>query len=93
MTIGPNVRKLIAHKMSVDAIPPGGGLMTGVEFLLDKNRVVNSAKVATKWVEDAIALVRTSPDNPYKTDEEIAGAILDKLPKSSSQKLMERLNK
>jgi hypothetical protein len=33
------------------------------------------AREATAWVEEAIAVVRTAPDNPYATDEEIAGAI------------------
>ncbi len=34
------------------------------------------AREATVWVEAAIAVVKTAPDNPYRSDEEIAGAIL-----------------
>lgn len=33
-------------------------------------------KMATKVVNDAISRVYEAPDNPYKTDEEIAEAIL-----------------
>lgn len=78
---GPNVKKLIAHKMSILAIPPGGGLADGVEFLMSKERVIQAAKEATAWVEDAIAVVKSAPDNPFKTDEEIADEILRRIEK------------
>jgi hypothetical protein len=63
MKQGPNVRKLIVHKMSLLMIPPGSK---------------EPARDATAWVEQAIAVVKTAPDNPYGDDDEaIAGAILE----------------
>ena len=77
--IGPNVKRLIAHKMSVDAIPPGGGLSDGFSFLLS-GKLGESAKNASEWVKDAIRIVKTAPDNPYGDDDEaIAGALLSKI--------------
>ena len=76
---GPNVKRLIAHKMSLLAIPPGGGLKDGIEFLSSKEKIVQAAKGATAWVEDSIAVIKTAPDNPFKTDEEIAGEILRRI--------------
>lgn len=77
--MGPNVKKLIVRKMAHDAIPSGGGLAAGVKFLSTKEAVMNGFRVAAKWVEEAIAVVKTAPDNPYQSDEEIAAAILLKL--------------
>lgn len=79
MTQGPNVKKLIAHKMANLAIPPGSGgdsLMKALGFLSSKEKIISAAREATVWVEQAIAAVRSAPDNQYTTDEEIAGAIL-----------------
>lgn len=58
------------------AIPSGGGLADGMGFLSSPERVGDAARQATEWVNDAIAVVKTAPDNPYGSDEEIAGAIL-----------------
>lgn len=74
--IGPNVKRLIIHKMALIAIPAGSGresLHVGVSALSNLPPIWAEA---AKWVEAAIAAVRTAPDNPYTTDEEIAGAIL-----------------
>ena len=96
MSQGPNVKKLIARKMSIDAIPDGGGILAGVEFLSDKTRIIAGAKIATAWVEEAIKVTRLAAEpNPWKTadDETIAGEILSQIEKrnpSSSQRL-ERL--
>lgn len=79
-----NINRLIAHKMSLDAIPPGtpDGLMVGVRFLSDKGRLVKSSRDAKEWVDAAITAIRLAADpNPWRdsTDEEIAGVILDKI--------------
>lgn len=74
--IGPNVKKLIIHKMSLIAIPVGSGdrsLELGIQAITNMKPVYQEAR---DWVEAAIALVRVAPDCPYTTDEEIAGAIL-----------------
>lgn len=77
--LGPYVKALIAHKMALDAVPPGGGLHSAITFLKDPKRILETARAATKWVEQAIAVVRTaSPPNPYVNadDETIAKEIL-----------------
>jgi hypothetical protein len=73
--IGPNVKKLIAHKMSLDAIPPGGGIADGVSFLLS-GKLGESAKAASEWVRRAIATVKAAPDNPFGDDDEAIAAEL-----------------
>lgn len=80
MPQGPNVKKLIARKMSVDAIPSGGGLADGIKFLMSPGRIVAAAREATAWVETAIAAVKAAPDNSFGDDDEaIAGEILRQL--------------
>jgi hypothetical protein len=74
--MGPNVKKLIAHKMALDAIPPGGGVADGASFLLS-GKLGESAKAAAEWVKQAIAVIKAAPDNPYGDDDEaIAAEIL-----------------
>lgn len=65
--------------MAYDAIPEGNGLSAGLKFLSTKESIINGCRKATKWVEEAIRVVQTAPDNPYHNDEEIAAAILKKL--------------
>jgi hypothetical protein len=80
--IGPNVRRLIAHKMSLDAIPAGGGVADGLAFLTDKRKLTEGAERATKWVEGAIQLLRNAAEpNPWKEadDETIAAHLLGQI--------------
>ncbi len=77
--IGPNVKRLIVHKMSLLAIPVGSGkdsLPFGLQALTNRGKFASIAAEAGDWVRQAIAVMKTAPDNPYETDEEIAGAIL-----------------
>ena len=77
--IGPNVKKLIAHKMALDAIPPGGGFASGIDFILS-GRLAQSWKDAANWVRAAIEVVRISPDNPFgDNDEAIAEELLKRI--------------
>lgn len=74
---GPNMKRLIAHKMSRDAIPDGGGIAAGIAFLTS-GKIGEAAKAATQWCETAILAVRQAAEpNPWKsaTDEEIAGEL------------------
>lgn len=62
--------------VTLDAIPNGSGLGAGLDFIKDRHKLKEGFVKATEWVKQAIALVKTSPDNPYTDDEAIAGAIL-----------------
>lgn len=79
-TIGPNARRLIARKMALLAIPVGSGkdsFSRGLEVITDKDKFSATAHEAAAWAQEAIALMKTAPDNPYGDDDEaIAGAIL-----------------
>jgi hypothetical protein len=82
--IGPNVRRLIARRMSIDAIPSGGGFVAGLEFLSNKQSITDAAIRAKDWVKVAIRAVREAGDpNPWRLsdDETIAGFLLDEIAK------------
>lgn len=75
--LGPNMRSLVIRKVARDAIPSGGGFADGVEFLMNPEKVAATHREALAWADQAIAVMKTAPDNPYGDDEEvIAGAIL-----------------
>ena len=76
MSLGPNVKKLIAAKMAADAIPKGCGLQSGLEYLMAPG-LPQRAQAAAEWVRDAIQAVKSAPDNPFGDDDEmIAGEML-----------------
>jgi len=78
--MGKNVKRLLVLKVSRDAIPTGGGFAAGIEFLLNKERMIDVNRKAIAWIEEALAAVKATPDNPYGDDDElIAQAILNKL--------------
>jgi len=78
--IGPNVKRLIAMKIAREAIPPGGGFSSGLEFLLDKERVKKTFEESKLWVKEKINEIKSSPNNPYGNDDEsIAEAIIKKI--------------
>lgn len=79
MKPGPNVNRLLIERMSLEAVPPGGGIDSAIKFLSSKDSIINGVRSAKKWVEDAIQAVRlASGPNPWRdaSDEEIAGEIL-----------------
>ena len=76
--MGPNFKKHVAHRMAQIAIPPGGGIGAGIAFLMDKHTMVKAAQDAQKWVNEAIDVVMTAPDNPYGNDREAIAAELVK---------------
>jgi hypothetical protein len=82
MKCGPNVKQLIARKMSMDAIPKGGGFADGLRFLSSPEKIAAAARSAETWVLEAIRLVRSAADpNPWKSadDEAIAGELLKRV--------------
>lgn len=77
--MGPNVRRLLAHKMSLDAIPAGGGFADGIEFFLNREKRQRIMADAENWVTGAILAVRGAAEpNPWREadNEAIAGEIL-----------------
>ncbi len=77
---GPNVKKLAIHKMTLDAVPPGGGLASAINFLTTPGRIQSSAKDAVAWVFEAIDVVKSAPDNTFGNDDEaIAAEILRRI--------------
>uniref|UniRef100_A0A6M3IRQ7 Uncharacterized protein n=1 Tax=viral metagenome TaxID=1070528 RepID=A0A6M3IRQ7_9ZZZZ len=79
MSLGPNVKKLIAHKMSLDAIPKGGGIKNGIDFLTNRKRITQSFRESNEWVEKVIAIIKNANEpNPWKNadSEAIASELL-----------------
>jgi len=80
--VGPNIKRLMAHKMALDAVPHGGGFDSALRFLSSKDNVTSSARVAAIWVRTACDVVRAALEpNPFKnsTDEEIATYLLEQM--------------
>jgi hypothetical protein len=80
--IGPNVRRLMAIHMSIDAVPSNGGMLDAIKFLSSKESLLTGARNAQEWVKSAINAVRQAGEpNPWKNsdDESIAGEILRKV--------------
>ena len=79
--IGPNVRRLIAWKMALLAIPVGSGkdsFSRGLDVITNRGKFSSIASEASAWARAAIATMKTAPDNPYgDNDEAMAGAILE----------------
>lgn len=95
--LGPNVRRLIAHKMSLDAIPPGTKepLADGANFLLSKQRLLSSVNAATDWVKEALKSIREAADpNPWQNadEEAIAKYLLDQIAERQQRRTDELKN-
>ena len=76
--MGPYERHLITKKFVRDSISANGGFADGMRAL-DSGEMPFQMKEATTWVTKALDIVMTTYDNPYKTREEAAQAILNKL--------------
>lgn len=86
--LGPNVKKLISHRMAQLMIPEGADnpWVAGMRALSSPAKVRAYALEATRWVAAALAVVKTAPDNPYGDDDEaIAGHILQGIEERRSQ--------
>lgn len=77
---GPNVTKLITKFIAREAVPPGGGLASALEFFSNpeqRKQVLDSAEA--KAIQ-AIQAIKSAPDNPFGDDDErIAGELLAKI--------------
>lgn len=72
---GPNVKRLWIHLFSLDCTSLAGGIEMIKALGTDEGREKMRGKRDEAFA--MIDLVKAAPDNPYKTDEEIAGAIMD----------------
>lgn len=75
---GPNVKRLIIHKMSLIIVPPGSGFDDVIRFLSNKNMIISAANEATDWVFKAIDFIKNTTN---QDDETIAGTILEAIEK------------
>ncbi len=77
---GPNVRILITKFIAREAVPPGGGLASAVEFLGNPERRKQVLENAEAKAIQAIQLIKSAPDNPFgDNDEQIASELLSKI--------------
>lgn len=80
--MGKNVKELWMQWAAADAIHTGDAapFFNGLSVLSDKTLLKNNFRQALIKVEDALAAIKSSPDNPYGDDDEvIAGEILRRL--------------
>jgi hypothetical protein len=92
--IGPNLKKLMAHKMAIDMIPPGGDPFAFVETIMDGKKHAAVAAAALEWSILAVNAVRSAVDNPYGDDEEvIAGEILKQIEERKRAQALARMKK
>jgi hypothetical protein len=76
--MGPYAKKLLLARMAVLTVPEGGGIADGLKFFADADHRHKIVAEAIEWTKQAIAVMKTAPDNPYGDDDEaIAKAILD----------------
>jgi malate synthase len=83
MKRGPNVRRLIVTRMAALIVPAGSGedsFSVAIEALRKKDNLLRICREATAWVGEALAAVKSAPDNPHgNNDEAIAAVILQKI--------------
>lgn len=74
------MRKLLARVVARKAIPPKGGLMDGINFLMASGKVAEVTQESLDWIDQQINDIRIAPDNIYGDDEEsIAESILSNI--------------
>ena len=77
---GPNVTKLITKFIAREAVPPGGGLASALEFFSNEELRKQVLDDAENKAMQAIQLIKSAPDNPFGSDDEqIASELLSKI--------------
>jgi hypothetical protein len=77
---GPNVTKLITKFIAREAVPPGGGLASALEFFGNAEQRKKVLDAAEAKAIQAIQLIKSAPDNPFGNDDEkIASGILEQI--------------
>jgi hypothetical protein len=76
--MGPNVERLIARKMAVDAVQSWGKIGNAIRWTTrPEEALADSAAAARRSVLESIAAVKAAANNPHGDDDEaIAGEIL-----------------
>lgn len=80
--IGPNVKRLIAYRMAQLMIPDGTAdpVVTGIRNIATPGKLAACGREATQWVQDALSVLTSAPDNPWGEDEEaMAGALIRRI--------------
>lgn len=88
--LGPLTKKVLIHRVSVEAIPPGAGVGAGVLFLATPGALAKSWSSAVEWFSNAVIALRAAPgENPWReaTEEEIAGEILKRIEQKKTRAL------
>ncbi len=89
---GPNVTKLIILFVAVEAIPSGGGLADGIDFIRNPERRKQVLESAESKALQAIQSIKNAPDNPFgNDDEQIAGEVLKTIEKAKQGRKVRRL--
>lgn len=82
--LGPNVKRLLAHFIAREAIPVGGGVADGLNFLTNPERRTSGIEKAMADLDAALIAIKSAPDNPFGNDDEvIAAAILERVERRS----------
>ena len=79
--------RLLARKMSMDAVPLGGGIQSALEYLMS-GKLADGAKDALDWIDLKFKELREAQEpNPFKhqTDEWIAGELLARLQRRANK--------
>lgn len=78
--LGPNAKNLLAHLIALEAVPPGGGIQNGLDFLTNPELRKQVAEKAIQKLKEIAKVVKSAPDNPYGDDDEaIFAAVLQKI--------------
>lgn len=85
--------RLIAHHMVLTAIPAGSGnpLGAGAAFLTDPAKMMEAYRAGAAFVDEAVRLVKTAPDNPFRDDDAIISHLLAEVEKRKESRLAELL--
>lgn len=78
--LGPKAKELLAHFIAREAVPDGGGIADGLDFLANAERRRAGMERAKANLDNALLAIKAAPDNPYGDDDEvIAAAILERI--------------
>lgn len=87
--IGPNLKKLMIHKMAIEAVPPGGDFLDALKVIASPELLKKQAMEAMDWAIAAVDVVRSSPDNHLGSDEEtIAGEVVRRIEERKAEQML-----